>query len=32
MTVKKVICEYNPCFPEEGTLDKEVWKQARKKC
>jgi hypothetical protein len=21
----EVICEYNPWFPEEGTLDKEVW-------
>jgi hypothetical protein len=21
----EVICEYNPWFPEEGTLDEEVW-------
>jgi hypothetical protein len=21
----EVICEYNPWFPEESTLDKEVW-------
>jgi hypothetical protein len=21
----EVICEYNPWFPEEGTLNEEVW-------
>jgi hypothetical protein len=26
----EVICEYNPCFPEEGTLDEEVWEEACK--
>jgi hypothetical protein len=26
----EVICEYNPWFPEEGTLDEEVWDQACK--
>jgi hypothetical protein len=26
----EVISEYNPWFPEEGTLDEEVWEQARK--
>jgi hypothetical protein len=26
----KVVCEYNPWFPEEGTLGKEVWERERK--
>jgi hypothetical protein len=26
----EVICEYNPWFPEEGTLDEEVWERACK--
>jgi hypothetical protein len=26
----EVICEYNPWFPKEGTLDEEVWERAHK--